>query len=114
MYGFCLEFAVSATRVLNPKMAIRLLGCVVAFLVLCSASKEVPGKRTLILVDNWSIRETHSVFFKSLRGNLSCTILIEVGALVKRRLHDTSLYALGKHAIRSEHFWCYRSQKSAY
>ena len=26
------------------------------------------GKKTLVLVDNWSIRETHSVFFKSLRG----------------------------------------------
>ncbi|ESO82537.1 hypothetical protein LOTGIDRAFT_197848 [Lottia gigantea] len=25
------------------------------------------GKRTLILVDNWSIRETHSTFFRSLR-----------------------------------------------
>ncbi|KAK0065140.1 dolichyl-diphosphooligosaccharide--protein glycosyltransferase 48 kDa subunit [Biomphalaria pfeifferi] len=32
---------------------------------LCAAS--LPGKRTLILVDNWSIRETHSVFFRSLR-----------------------------------------------
>jgi len=28
------------------------------------------GKKTLVLVDNWSIRETHSVFFKSLRGEL--------------------------------------------
>ena len=26
------------------------------------------GGKTLVLVDNWSIRETHSNFFRSLRG----------------------------------------------
>ncbi|CAG5129062.1 unnamed protein product [Candidula unifasciata] len=39
--------------------------CLLALLAFCSAS--VPGKRTLVLVDNWSLRETHSIFFKSLR-----------------------------------------------
>ncbi|OWF43409.1 dolichyl-diphosphooligosaccharide--protein glycosyltransferase 48 kDa subunit-like [Mizuhopecten yessoensis] len=39
-----------------------------AGLVLLAAICSVnANKRTLILVDNWSIRETHSVFFKSLR-----------------------------------------------
>ncbi|XP_061197195.1 dolichyl-diphosphooligosaccharide--protein glycosyltransferase 48 kDa subunit-like isoform X3 [Saccostrea echinata] len=31
---------------------------------ICAATA---GKRTLVLVDNWSIRETHSVFFRTLR-----------------------------------------------
>ena len=25
-------------------------------------------QRTLVLLDNWTIKETHSIFFKSLRG----------------------------------------------
>jgi hypothetical protein len=30
------------------------------------------AKRTLVLVDNWSVRETHSTYFRELRGkNLS-------------------------------------------
>lgn len=27
------------------------------------------NKKTLVLVDNWSVRETHSVYFRSLRGD---------------------------------------------
>ena len=32
------------------------------------ASTAYAGKRTLVLVDNWSIRETHSTYFRTLRG----------------------------------------------
>ncbi|XP_059157616.1 dolichyl-diphosphooligosaccharide--protein glycosyltransferase 48 kDa subunit-like [Physella acuta] len=46
-------------------MASTVVGVLLACLALCNAS--VPGKRTLVLVDNWSVRETHSIFFKSLR-----------------------------------------------
>ncbi|XP_013414803.1 dolichyl-diphosphooligosaccharide--protein glycosyltransferase 48 kDa subunit-like [Lingula anatina] len=33
----------------------------------CIFSVYATGKKTLVLVDNWSIRETHSIFFRSLR-----------------------------------------------
>ena len=26
------------------------------------------NKKTLVLVDNWAVRETHSIYFRSLRG----------------------------------------------
>jgi len=39
-----------------------LLVCLAAF---CSANKK-----TLVLLDNWTIRETHSIYFKSLRGKI--------------------------------------------
>merc|ERR1711976_95312 len=42
-------------------------GLVVFFLAAISA--VFAGKRTLVLVDNWSIRETHSIFFRSLRDD---------------------------------------------
>jgi len=38
------------------------------------------NKKTLVLLDNWSIRETHSVFFKSLRGKM--TLLNDLHFLV--------------------------------
>ena len=47
-------------------MAIKVAGILFAIAALCAA--DVPGKRTLVLVDDWSVRETHSVFFRSLRG----------------------------------------------
>ncbi|XP_050413195.1 dolichyl-diphosphooligosaccharide--protein glycosyltransferase 48 kDa subunit [Patella vulgata] len=36
-------------------------------ILLCYVAAAIAQKRTLILVDNWSIRETHSTFFRSLR-----------------------------------------------
>ena len=33
----------------------------------CAALAAATGK-TLVLVDNWAIRETHSIYFKTLRG----------------------------------------------
>lgn len=36
-------------------------------LLLAAAAAVSAGGRTLVLVDNWAIRETHSIFFKSLR-----------------------------------------------
>lgn len=39
----------------------------VFLLFACLTSIRGDGKRTLVLVDNWSIRETHSMFFRSLR-----------------------------------------------
>ncbi|XP_005101160.1 dolichyl-diphosphooligosaccharide--protein glycosyltransferase 48 kDa subunit [Aplysia californica] len=45
-------------------MAALKLAALLCFVAVCYASS---GKRTLVLVDNWSIRETHSVFFRSLR-----------------------------------------------
>lgn len=43
-------------------------------LVVCLLCATVvrSAKRTLVLVDNWSVRETHSTYFRELRGkNLS-------------------------------------------
>ncbi|KAK7093903.1 dolichyl-diphosphooligosaccharide--protein glycosyltransferase 48 kDa subunit-like [Littorina saxatilis] len=42
----------------------KVLGLLVAF---AAFNFAVAGKRTLVLVDNWSIRESHSIFFKNLR-----------------------------------------------
>ncbi|KAK3090175.1 hypothetical protein FSP39_009732 [Pinctada imbricata] len=44
-------------------MSLKLSG-ILALLCVCTV---FASKRTLVLVDNWSIRETHSVFFRSLR-----------------------------------------------
>lgn len=46
---------------------------VLIILLLCSPSTlQQPagsgGRRTLVLVDSWSLRETHSIFFRMLRG----------------------------------------------
>ena len=43
-----------------------ILGC--ALVLLGLASSALAGGNTLVLVDNLAIRETHSVFFKSLKG----------------------------------------------
>ncbi|XP_074654507.1 dolichyl-diphosphooligosaccharide--protein glycosyltransferase 48 kDa subunit-like [Tubulanus polymorphus] len=49
-------------------MAASTIIVVAGFLALFAVSFSVHGgKKTLVLVDNWSIRETHSTFFKSLR-----------------------------------------------
>lgn len=37
------------------------------FIILVSSSLVLAGKKTLVLVDNWSLRETHSIFFRTLR-----------------------------------------------
>ena len=42
----------------------KVLACMLA-LVSCAYA----GDRTLVLLDNWAVRETHSTFFKSLKGN---------------------------------------------
>lgn len=39
--------------------------------VACLATLCSANKKTLVLLDNWTIRETHSIFFKSLRGEHS-------------------------------------------
>lgn len=36
----------------------------------CFASLSFANKKTLVLLDNWTIRETHSIFFRSLRGEI--------------------------------------------
>ena len=36
--------------------------------VLISSTLVLCSKRTLVLVDNWAVRETHSTYFKELRG----------------------------------------------
>jgi len=44
------------------------MGMFAGFLaVLCLFSNVYAGGKTLVLVDNWAIRETHSIFFKALR-----------------------------------------------
>ncbi|KAK3803667.1 hypothetical protein RRG08_023381 [Elysia crispata] len=62
-------------------MAIKVAGILFAIAALCAA--DVPGKRTLVLVDDWSVRETHSVFFRSLRD--------QGFALTFKTADDTSL-----------------------
>jgi len=41
---------------------------VILFTVVLFAFASAANKRTLVLLDNWTIRETHSIFFKTLRG----------------------------------------------
>jgi len=48
----------------TSKMATLKLAAISLLFAVCYAAS---GKRTLVLVDNWSIRETHSSFFRSLR-----------------------------------------------
>jgi len=43
-------------------------GLAVLFAVVSVALVSAAKKRTLVLSDNWTIRETHSIFFKTLRG----------------------------------------------
>ncbi len=72
----CLKLC-SGTGVLNPtpdlflarfKMADRKM-LLAGFLIILSVFSGVQcGGKTLVLVDNWAIRETHSIFFRSLRG----------------------------------------------
>ena len=38
-------------------------------IVIFSSSLCFANKKTLVLVDNWAVRETHSIYFRSLRGN---------------------------------------------
>ena len=52
---------------LQTKMASNMIYKIIATFSLLSVA--LAGKRTLVLVDNWSIRESHSIFFKNLRGN---------------------------------------------
>jgi hypothetical protein len=51
------------TQRLEKKMAL-----IYSFIVLLLASYIYADKETLVLLDNLAIRETHSVFFKSLTG----------------------------------------------
>ena len=44
----------------------RVLGIIVVVACVSTFAK----KRTLVLVDNWSTRESHSIFFKDLRGKI--------------------------------------------
>ena len=46
---------------------------VVLFTVVLFAFASSANKRTLVLLDNWTIRETHSIFFKTLRGKRDVT-----------------------------------------
>ena len=66
-----LETGVFATscQVERTKM-LRLL----LFVAVCACA-VLASKRTLVLVDNWSIRETHSVYFRTLRGEFISTCL---------------------------------------
>ena len=40
----------------------------VVVLILAYIASALAGDRTLILLDNWGIRETHSQYFKFLKG----------------------------------------------
>ena len=50
------------------KMAAMKMGLAGVFVILSVFSTVYGGGKTLVLVDNWAIRETHSMFFRSLRG----------------------------------------------
>ena len=41
---------------------------VVLLAILSFSFVSAANKRTLVLLDNWTIRETHSIFFNTLRG----------------------------------------------
>ena len=49
------------------KMAVR-YGLVVLLAIVSFGFVSAASKRTLVLLDNWTIRETHSIFFRTLRG----------------------------------------------
>ena len=64
------------------------------FISVCACAVQA-SKRTLVLVDNWSIRETHSVYFRTLRGEFvshvkTCTCMVSLfdyGLKVHHRWH---------------------------
>lgn len=47
------------------------MALIYSFIVLLLASYINADKETLVLLDNLAIRETHSIFFKSLTGQCS-------------------------------------------
>jgi len=49
------------------KMALN-CGLLFVFAIVPFAFVSAANKRTLVLLDNWTIRETHSIFFRTLRG----------------------------------------------
>jgi len=63
---FCLTGNISSVDVLL-KMAL-MCGWLFVFAIVPFAFVSAANKRTLVLLDNWTIRETHSIFFKTLRG----------------------------------------------
>ena len=52
-------------RLQTVKMSLK-FACLL--MILGVISPIFANEKVLVLVDNWSIRETHSIFFKSLRG----------------------------------------------
>ena len=54
---FATSCQVERTKMLRLLLFVAVYACAV-----------LASKRTLVLVDNWSIRETHSVYFRTLRG----------------------------------------------
>jgi len=47
-------------------------GLMIVLAIVSFAFVSAANKRTLVLLDNWTIRETHSIFFKTLRGKQCC------------------------------------------
>lgn len=61
------------------KMAMKMSLGTGLLLLLAAAAAVSAGGRTLVLVDNWAIRETHSIFFKSLRGEWRLYLACKLG-----------------------------------
>ena len=57
-------------------MAAVRMGITGLLVILSVFSTVYGGGKTLVLVDNWAIRETHSIVFRSLRGMYFCRKLL--------------------------------------
>ena len=71
-----------------------MLGVTGVFVILSVFTSVYGGGKTLVLVDNWAIRETHSIFFRSLRGMYFCRISllnIERHATLNQGLADRGM-----------------------
>ena len=55
------------------------MGLAGVFVILSVFASVYGGGKTLVLVDNWAIRETHSIFFRSLRGMYFLQNLLNIG-----------------------------------
>lgn len=60
---------VTVKQIENPDVAIMSPAFLALFLLLAvNSAQSVPENEVLVLLDNLAVRETHSIFFKSLNG----------------------------------------------
>jgi len=84
-----LLFPVSVVDVLLKMAVVR--GLMFIFATASFVFVSASNKRTLVLLDNWTIRETHSIFFKTLRGKQRVMHVSNQLDVTKQLVHSIAL-----------------------